>query len=183
MLFSASAAPNGAELLLDTLLACGVDTVFGYPGGAALPSLAQLGFEDVDRHKPDPAPLFRLTKILGLQSGDTAVHVGDHVGQIEHHVVLGDHEVVHHPGIGGLHHHLPGDVARPVGLEHLDVLAEEPGGFIAEADQAADDLALVTALDLMADDGAGSGACEYVLLEAERRVPRYGGNPQATTDR
>ena len=29
--------PNGAELLLDTLLACGVDTVFGYPGGAALP--------------------------------------------------------------------------------------------------------------------------------------------------
>mgnify|MGYP000594318260 FL=1 len=29
--------PNGAELLLDTLMACGVDTVFGYPGGAALP--------------------------------------------------------------------------------------------------------------------------------------------------
>ncbi len=31
------AARNGAELLLDTLLACGIDTVFGYPGGAALP--------------------------------------------------------------------------------------------------------------------------------------------------
>lgn len=30
-------AHNGAELLLDTLLACGVDTIFGYPGGAALP--------------------------------------------------------------------------------------------------------------------------------------------------
>ncbi|MFC7411032.1 biosynthetic-type acetolactate synthase large subunit [Hydrogenophaga atypica] len=30
-------ACNGAELLLDTLLACGVDTIFGYPGGAALP--------------------------------------------------------------------------------------------------------------------------------------------------
>ncbi|HEX5389796.1 MAG TPA: biosynthetic-type acetolactate synthase large subunit [Burkholderiaceae bacterium] len=28
---------NGAELLLDTLLDCGVDTIFGYPGGAALP--------------------------------------------------------------------------------------------------------------------------------------------------
>ncbi|MBA2964208.1 MULTISPECIES: biosynthetic-type acetolactate synthase large subunit [Ramlibacter] len=28
---------NGAEILLDTLLACGVDTLFGYPGGAALP--------------------------------------------------------------------------------------------------------------------------------------------------
>ncbi|MEO8859140.1 MAG: biosynthetic-type acetolactate synthase large subunit [Burkholderiaceae bacterium] len=28
---------NGAEWLLDTLLACGIDTVFGYPGGAALP--------------------------------------------------------------------------------------------------------------------------------------------------
>ncbi len=28
---------NGAEILLDTLLECGVDTVFGYPGGAALP--------------------------------------------------------------------------------------------------------------------------------------------------
>ena len=30
-------AANGAECLLDTLLACGVDTLFGYPGGAALP--------------------------------------------------------------------------------------------------------------------------------------------------
>ena len=30
-------ASNGAELLLDTLMACGVDTIFGYPGGAALP--------------------------------------------------------------------------------------------------------------------------------------------------
>ncbi len=28
---------NGAEILLDTLIACGVDTLFGYPGGAALP--------------------------------------------------------------------------------------------------------------------------------------------------
>ena len=28
---------NGAELLLDTLIECGVDTIFGYPGGAALP--------------------------------------------------------------------------------------------------------------------------------------------------
>jgi acetolactate synthase-1/2/3 large subunit len=28
---------NGAELLLDTLIACGIDTLFGYPGGAALP--------------------------------------------------------------------------------------------------------------------------------------------------
>ena len=28
---------NGAEILLDTLVACGVDTLFGYPGGAALP--------------------------------------------------------------------------------------------------------------------------------------------------
>jgi acetolactate synthase-1/2/3 large subunit len=28
---------TGAEVVLDTLLECGVDTVFGYPGGAALP--------------------------------------------------------------------------------------------------------------------------------------------------
>jgi acetolactate synthase-1/2/3 large subunit len=28
---------NGAEILLDSLVACGVDTIFGYPGGAALP--------------------------------------------------------------------------------------------------------------------------------------------------
>jgi acetolactate synthase-1/2/3 large subunit len=28
---------NGAEVLLDTLVECGVDTIFGYPGGAALP--------------------------------------------------------------------------------------------------------------------------------------------------
>jgi acetolactate synthase-1/2/3 large subunit len=35
-----AAAPpqrNGAELLLDSLIACGIDTIFGYPGGAALP--------------------------------------------------------------------------------------------------------------------------------------------------
>ncbi|MGV3570923.1 MAG: biosynthetic-type acetolactate synthase large subunit [Ramlibacter sp.] len=32
-----SALRNGAEVLLDTLVACGVDTIFGYPGGAALP--------------------------------------------------------------------------------------------------------------------------------------------------
>lgn len=30
-------ARNGAELLLDTLIECNVDTIFGYPGGAALP--------------------------------------------------------------------------------------------------------------------------------------------------
>ena len=30
-------ARSGAELVLDTLLQCGVDTLFGYPGGAALP--------------------------------------------------------------------------------------------------------------------------------------------------
>src|SRR5690554_3692476 len=28
---------TGAEIVLDALLECGVDTVFGYPGGAALP--------------------------------------------------------------------------------------------------------------------------------------------------
>jgi acetolactate synthase-1/2/3 large subunit len=30
-------AENGAKILLDTLIAYGVDTVFGYPGGAVLP--------------------------------------------------------------------------------------------------------------------------------------------------
>jgi len=34
---SAVGDTNGAEILLDTLLACGIDTLFGYPGGAALP--------------------------------------------------------------------------------------------------------------------------------------------------
>jgi acetolactate synthase-1/2/3 large subunit len=32
-----TADPTGAEILLQALLDCGVDTVFGYPGGAALP--------------------------------------------------------------------------------------------------------------------------------------------------
>jgi acetolactate synthase-1/2/3 large subunit len=32
-----AAMRNGAEILLDTLVECGVDTLFGYPGGAALP--------------------------------------------------------------------------------------------------------------------------------------------------
>ena len=31
------ATRNGAQILLDTLVECGVDTLFGYPGGAALP--------------------------------------------------------------------------------------------------------------------------------------------------
>ncbi len=42
-----------------------------------------VGFEDVDRHKPDPAPLVKLTGILGLGPGDIAVHVGDHVNDLE----------------------------------------------------------------------------------------------------
>ena len=28
---------NGSELVLETLLELGIDTVFGYPGGAVLP--------------------------------------------------------------------------------------------------------------------------------------------------
>ena len=34
---AATTQRNGAELLLDSLIACGIDTIFGYPGGAALP--------------------------------------------------------------------------------------------------------------------------------------------------
>lgn len=34
---AASTARNGAQILLDTLVECGIDTLFGYPGGAALP--------------------------------------------------------------------------------------------------------------------------------------------------
>lgn len=41
---------NGAELLLDTLLANGVDTVFGYPGGAALPLYDALHWRPGLRH-------------------------------------------------------------------------------------------------------------------------------------
>jgi acetolactate synthase-1/2/3 large subunit len=44
------AARNGAEALLDTLVACGVDTVFGYPGGAALPLYDALHGEPRIRH-------------------------------------------------------------------------------------------------------------------------------------
>ena len=41
---------NGAELLLDTLLACGVDTVFGYPGGAVLPIYDEIFQQNDIRH-------------------------------------------------------------------------------------------------------------------------------------
>ena len=41
---------NGAEALLDTLVACGVDTIFGYPGGAALPLYDALHGEPRIRH-------------------------------------------------------------------------------------------------------------------------------------
>lgn len=43
-------ARNGAEALLDTLLGCGVDTIFGYPGGAALPLYDALHGERRLRH-------------------------------------------------------------------------------------------------------------------------------------
>ncbi len=51
---ASSAAPyrvrNGAEALLDTLIECGVETIFGYPGGAALPLYDALHGEPRLRH-------------------------------------------------------------------------------------------------------------------------------------
>ncbi|WP_053076691.1 biosynthetic-type acetolactate synthase large subunit [Caenimonas sp. SL110] len=41
---------SGAEAILDTLIACGVDTVFGYPGGAALPLYDALFHRPALRH-------------------------------------------------------------------------------------------------------------------------------------
>jgi len=41
---------NGAVALLDTLIDCGVDTIFGYPGGAALPLYDALHGEPRLRH-------------------------------------------------------------------------------------------------------------------------------------
>ncbi|WP_051235824.1 biosynthetic-type acetolactate synthase large subunit [Ottowia thiooxydans] len=45
-----SAPRNGAQTLLDTLIECGVDTLFGYPGGAALPLYDALHAEPRLRH-------------------------------------------------------------------------------------------------------------------------------------
>jgi acetolactate synthase I/II/III large subunit len=45
-----TATRNGAQTLLDTLVACGVDTVFGYPGGAVLPLYDALHGEPRLRH-------------------------------------------------------------------------------------------------------------------------------------
>lgn len=46
-----SASPrNGAMALLETLIECGVDTIFGYPGGAALPLYDALHGEPRLRH-------------------------------------------------------------------------------------------------------------------------------------
>jgi acetolactate synthase-1/2/3 large subunit len=41
---------NGAETLVDTLVACGIDTIFGYPGGAALPLYDALHGQPAIRH-------------------------------------------------------------------------------------------------------------------------------------
>ncbi|MFD0668314.1 biosynthetic-type acetolactate synthase large subunit [Ramlibacter sp. MAHUQ-53] len=46
----AARSRNGAETLLDTLVACGVDTIFGYPGGAALPLYDALHGQPAIRH-------------------------------------------------------------------------------------------------------------------------------------
>lgn len=43
-------APTGASILLNTLIASGVDTVFGYPGGAVLPLYDALNQEPRLRH-------------------------------------------------------------------------------------------------------------------------------------
>ena len=43
-------APNGAMVLIRTLLDLGVDTVFGYPGGAVLPLYDALHGEPRLRH-------------------------------------------------------------------------------------------------------------------------------------
>ena len=48
--FEAARVRNGAVALLDTLIACGVDTLFGYPGGAALPLYDALHGEPRLRH-------------------------------------------------------------------------------------------------------------------------------------
>jgi phosphoglycolate phosphatase-like HAD superfamily hydrolase len=45
--------------------------------------LPLVAFEDVDRHKPDAAPLLRLAELLGLHPGDIAAHVGDHVNDLD----------------------------------------------------------------------------------------------------
>ncbi|KIQ36268.1 acetolactate synthase [Variovorax paradoxus] len=47
---AAARVRNGAEALLDTLVECGVDTIFGYPGGAALPLYDALHGEPRLRH-------------------------------------------------------------------------------------------------------------------------------------
>ncbi|RJG14997.1 biosynthetic-type acetolactate synthase large subunit [Massilia cavernae] len=46
----AAAVPTGAQVLLRTLVDCGVDTVFGYPGGAVLPLYDALHMEPRLRH-------------------------------------------------------------------------------------------------------------------------------------
>lgn len=45
-----TAVQTGAGLLLDTLVGCGVDTVFGYPGGAVLPLYDALALDGRVRH-------------------------------------------------------------------------------------------------------------------------------------
>ena len=47
---AAGPAANGARILLDTLIAHGVDTIFGYPGGAVLPLYDALYAEPRLRH-------------------------------------------------------------------------------------------------------------------------------------
>lgn len=47
---STETLPYGAQILLQTLIACGVDTVFGYPGGAVLPLYDALHGEPRLRH-------------------------------------------------------------------------------------------------------------------------------------
>ena len=44
------AAPNGASSLIEALLELGVDTVFGYPGGAVLPIYDALHGQPALRH-------------------------------------------------------------------------------------------------------------------------------------
>jgi phosphoglycolate phosphatase-like HAD superfamily hydrolase len=55
-------------------------------------SVPLVAFEDVERHKPDPASLLRLAELLRLGRGDVAAHVGDHVNDLEACRAFNEHD-------------------------------------------------------------------------------------------
>ncbi len=151
---------NGAQTLLDTLVACGVDTVFGYPGGAVLPLYDALHGEPRLRHilvRHEQAAV-HAARGLRAQHGTPGRGAGD----------LGAGDEQHDDGVAGRTVRLdPGALHQRAGEQRRDRHGCVPGvrcvGHLAPGDEV---------------ERASCGPADDVAARCARRVDiARGGRP------